>query len=238
MPRWIDAKLIKTVDRSQTTRSFFLELKDLDDFGFKAGQFITMDLPIGEKRLDRWRSYSIANEPNGTNVIELVIVQVPFGKATGYLWKTVKIGDVFKIKGPAGVFYLPEKLDHDLVLICTGTGIAPFRSMIKDIFAKSKEYKHIHLIFGTRTKDGILYLEDWKKLQSQMENFTFSVALSREEYEGYQGYVHNLYLKKYKNVSPQRKFFLCGWQTMVDECKKNLLELGYADNQIIEELYG
>ncbi len=238
MPRWIDAKLVKTTERSDTTRSFFLELQGIESFEFKAGQFITLDLPIGEKRLDRWRSYSIANEPNQSNLIELVIVKVPFGKATTYLWEKCQIGDVFKLKGPGGVFCLPEKIEHDLVFICTGTGVAPFRSMIKDIHRQGKQTKNIHLIFGTRNRNGILYAEEFKKLQNELENFDYSVALSREEYEGYQGYVHNLYLEKYKEEDKNRRFYLCGWQNMVDEAKEKLLARGYEKAQIIEELYG
>lgn len=238
MPRWIDAKLTKTVERSETTRSFFLELQDVEQFKFTAGQFITLDLDIGEKRLDRWRSYSIANEPNESNVIELVIVRVPFGKATSYLWEKTQIGDVFKLKGPGGVFCLPKTIENDLVFICTGTGIAPFRSMIHDIQKHTKAYRNIDLIFGTRNKGGILYLEEWMQLRADMQNFNFSVALSREEYEGYQGYVHQLYLQKYSEVAENRTFYLCGWQNMVDEAKSNLLRLGYGESQIVEELYG
>ena len=238
MPRWIDAKLIKTEKRSETTTSFYLELQNIEEFVFRSGQFITLDLDIGDKRLDRWRSYSIANEPDGTNVIELVIVRVPFGKATTYLWEKAQIGDVFKLKGPAGVFYLPEEIKNELVFICTGTGIAPFRSMIRDIHKNGKDHHKIDLIFGTRNKSGILYLEEWEKLKIEMKDFEFSVALSREEYEGYQGYVHQIYLRKYGEVIDNRKFYLCGWQNMVDEAKSKLLQLGYQDSQIIEELYG
>lgn len=238
MPRWIDAKLIKTVDRSETTRSFFLELQGLDSFEFKAGQFITLDLPIGEKRLDRWRSYSIANAPDQSNVIELVIVKVPFGKATTYLFEKSVLGDVFKLKGPGGVFCLPQEIKNDLVFICTGTGVAPFRSMVWDIKNNQKAHQKLDLIFGTRTKSGILYLDEWEELKENMELFDFSIALSREEYAGYQGYVHQLYLNKFKEISPNRTFFLCGWQNMIDEAKANLLKMGYEEKQIIEELYG
>ncbi len=238
MPRWIDAKLIKTVDRSDTTKSFFLELKGVDLFEFSAGQFITLDLPIGEKRLDRWRSYSIANPPDGSNIVELVIVKVPFGKATTYLFEKCVPGDVFKLKGPGGVFCLPKEIKNDLVFICTGTGVAPFRSMTWDIKNNQKAHQKIDLIFGTRTASGILYLEEWEELKEKMENFDFSIALSREEYKGYQGYVHTIYQEKFKEVKANRTFFLCGWQNMVDEAKAKLLEMGYVEDQIVEELYG
>lgn len=238
MPRWIDAKLIKTIDRSETTRSFFLELQGVESFEFSAGQFITLDLPIGEKRLDRWRSYSIANAPNQSNLIELVIVKVPFGKATTFLFENSALGDLFKLKGPGGVFCLPKEIKNELVFICTGTGVAPFRSMVWDIKNNKKPHQKIDLIFGTRTRDGILYLDEWSELKSELAEFNFSVALSREEFDGYQGYVHEIYLDKFKEVVSNRTFFLCGWQNMIDEAKANLLKLGYQKDQIIEELYG
>ena len=171
-------------------------------------------------------------------MIELVIVKVPFGKATTFLFENTAIGDIFKLKGPGGVFCLPKEIKNDLVFICTGTGVAPFRSMVWDIKNKHKEHQRLDLIFGTRTKAGVLYLDEWEKLKADMELFDYSIALSREKFDGYQGYVHQLYLEKFKEVIPNRTFFLCGWQNMIDEAKANLLELGYKEHQIVEELYG
>ena len=60
MARWKKA-VIEEINRiSPTTQTFILKIESEDPFTFKAGQFITMDLPIGEKRLDRWRSYSVS----------------------------------------------------------------------------------------------------------------------------------------------------------------------------------
>ena len=236
MPKWIQAEIIKIKQRSETTRSFWLELKGVDNFQFKPGQFITLDLPIGNKRLEKWRSYSIASAPDGGNVIELVIVKVPFGKATSYLFNLEK-GAELTLKGPGGVFCLPTEIKQPLVFISTGTGVAPFRSMIQYL-SSQKQLPKIHLIFGTRIKSGILYLDEWEQLIKEHKNFSFDIALSREEYEGYKGYVHDIYKKKYSKVDEQVLFYLCGWQNMVDEARENLLTMGYKKEQIIEELYG
>lgn len=236
MPKWIQAEVIRIEQRSETTRSFWLELEGVDNFQFKPGQFITLDLPIGEKRLEKWRSYSIASAPNGDNIIELVIVKVPFGKATSYLFGLEK-GARLILKGPGGVFCLPSDIKQSLVFISTGTGVAPFRSMVQSLKAQ-KDFPPIHLIFGTRHKEGILYLDEWERLSEEVENFSFDIALSREEYKGYQGYVHELYKKRYSEVNEQILFYLCGWQNMVDEARENLIALGYNKDQIIEELYG
>ncbi len=236
MPKWIQAEIIRIEQRSETTRSFWLELEGVDNFEFKPGQFITLDLPIGEKRLEKWRSYSIASAPDGSNVIELVIVKVPFGKATGYLFDLEK-GARLTLKGPGGVFCLPSEINHTLVFISTGTGVAPFRSMIQYLKSQ-KNFPSIHLIFGTRHKEGVLYLDEWEEISEEVENFSYDIALSREEYKGYKGYVHDIYQKRYSNVNDQILFYLCGWQNMVDEARKNLLTMGYKKEQIIEELYG
>ena len=52
---------------------------------------------------------------------------------TKILFENINIGDIFEIKGPIGRFTLPEKIDFDILFICTGTGLAPFRSMLHHI---------------------------------------------------------------------------------------------------------
>lgn len=216
----------------------------MDSFDFQAGQFVTMDLPIGEKRRDRWRSYSIANAPDGTNVLEFCIVYLEGGRGTTWFFENVEVGASIKFKGPAGTFVLPEVVETDLVFVCTGTGVAPFRSMIGDICRRRKSCKGIHLIFGTRYAEGILYQKEFEKLLGELPGFQFDVALSREKnlpeapFNLHRGYVHPIYLEKYTEPTPTRQFYLCGWTEMVDEARTNLEHLGYDRSQVKFELYG
>src|SRR5687767_9043968 len=127
---WRTGKVIRTEDATEHTRHFWIEVPEVETFDFKPGQFITLDLPIHEKKNKRWRSYSIASPPDGTNTVELVIVLLESGAGTTYLFNEVKEGSELLLRGPQGVFTLPDVIDRDLFLICTGTGIAPFRSMV------------------------------------------------------------------------------------------------------------
>jgi len=79
-------------NETSQTRRFWIELPSLSSFDFKPGQFITLDLPIHEKPNKRVRSYSIASWPDGTNVIELVIVLLEDGAGTHYLFNEVSVG--------------------------------------------------------------------------------------------------------------------------------------------------
>ena len=238
--KWYQGTVTRIEEASPTTKRFWLKLEDNEAFEFKAGQFVTMDLPIGEKRQQRWRSYSIANAPDGSGMLEFCIVHLEGGLATQYFFSEVKIGTPIKFKGPDGNFVLPETLDQDLVLICTGTGLAPFRSMLLTLAKRQQQHRSIHLIFGTRTADGILYRQEMEELSRKLPGFRYSVALSRETHEGFHhGYVHGIYLEEYQYKRPDIAFYLCGWTKMVDEAVANLIvKLGYDRSQIKYELYG
>ncbi len=237
---WHDGIVRKISRIAPNVRNFQIEVPGLQSIDFQAGQFVTLDLPIGEKRLQRWRSYSIASAPNGSNHLELCIVNAPAGLGTTYLFEEIQEGDTLKFKGPDGGFILPEKIEKDLVFVCTGTGVAPFRSMILDLKKTGKTHRNLHLIFGTREESGILYREEFETLAREMPGFRYDVALSRQEnWSGSKGHVHQIYLDQYASPRPDLDFYLCGWSNMIDEAVANLLvQLKYERSQIHYELYG
>ncbi len=245
MWKWFDSQIVRIEDETPSVKRFYLEVQTDEPLIFKAGQFVTMDLPISDKRLKRWRSYSIANAPDTEGVsktLEFCIVKAE--NSTGgskYLFDEAQIGTPIRFKGPDGAFTLKEPIDdRDLVFICTGTGVAPFRSMIWDIFNRKIPHRSLHLIFGTRYEKDILYRQEFENLEKILPNFTFSVALSREpEWTGTKGYVHEIYTKTYAEKRPDVSFYLCGWSNMIDDAvAKLLIELGYGKSQVHYELYG
>src|SRR5215216_4847132 len=108
MQPWHTARVIRIEDETSSTKRFWFEIPELGNFEFKPGQFVTLDLPIHEKPARRWRSYSIASWPDGTNVFELVIVLLENGAGTNYLFSHVEVGSELTLRGPQGVFVLPE----------------------------------------------------------------------------------------------------------------------------------
>jgi ferredoxin-NADP reductase len=239
---WRTGKVIRIEQQTASTRRFFIQVPEVDVFDFTPGQFVTLDLPIHEKSNKRWRSYSIASNPDGTNIFELCIVFLEGGLGTTYLFNEVKVGSELTLRGPVGIFTLPVPIEKDLFLICTGTGIAPFRSMIKNIITHKIEHKKIHIIFGCRTKADVLYLDEMKELMQQDENFIFHVAYSRQEVNepnAYKGYVHSIYenICKENNNTPAN-FYLCGWRGMIDEASKRIMDIGYDKKAIHVEIYG
>lgn len=237
IPNWQTGIVTKIEQATPNTRRYWIQLSETENFDFKPGQFVTLDMPIHEQRNKRWRSYSIASMPDGTNVIELVIVALEGGVGSTYIFNNVKEGDALTLRGPQGVFTMPHELDRDLYLICTGTGIAPFRSMVKYIRAHNIPHKNIHIIFGTRTSKDLLYAEEMKELEQTLPGFTYHATLSREEWQGKRGYVHEIYESLCAGKEPAY-FMLCGWRAMTDEARDRILKCGYTSKDVHVEIYG
>ena len=234
---WRKGNVIRIETHTHNTKRFWIQVPELSTFDFVPGQFVTLDLPIHEKPNKRWRSYSISSWPDGTNVFELLIVLAQGGLGTNYLFDEIKTGDELTFRGAQGVFTLPEQMDKDIFLICTGTGIAPFRSMVNFIFLQKKPIINIHLIFGCRKQEDLLYYDELKELEQKLPGFHNHPTLSREHWEGNFGYVHPIYQGLCKNRQ-EAQFYLCGWKHMIDEAKKHILEMGYDKKAIFLELYG
>jgi CDP-4-dehydro-6-deoxyglucose reductase len=234
---WRIAKVIRIANHTPTTRQFWFEVAELDVVDFKPGQFVTLDLPIHEKPNKRWRSYSIASCPDQTNTFELLIVLAEGGAGTTYLFNEVVVGTEIPFRGPQGVFGLPSDLSIDTFLICTGTGIAPFRSMVRSLYENQTPIGNLHLVFGCRKKEDLLYYQELKELENKFSGFHYHPVLSRETWEGRMGYVHPVYEELCKAKQPAQ-FLLCGWKNMIDEALTRIQAMGYDKKQIHREIYG
>ncbi len=238
---WRKGVVIKISEETLATRRYFIQIPEIDVFNFVPGQFVTLDLPIHEKKNKRWRSYSIASSPDNTNVIELVIVLMDGGAGTTYLFNEVKEGSELLLRGPQGVFVLPAAIDRDIFFICTGTGVAPFRSMLHHINRYKIAHKNIYLLFGTRLIKDCLYCNELKELEKEVDSFFYLPVFSREAEENTlvrKGYVHAVYEEILAKEKQPAYFYLCGWKNMIDEAKKRILDLGYDRKDIHLELYG
>lgn len=239
---WRTGKVIRIEDETASTKRFWIEVPELQSFDFKPGQFVTLDLPIHEKPNKRWRSYSIASWPDGTNVFELVIVLLEGGLGTHYLFNEIGVGSELTLRGPQGVFVLPEPIDRDLFFICTGTGIAPFRSMAHYIVDHHVPHRDIYLIFGCRLLCDGLYNKEMQGLSDRFPSFKYLPTYSREtpDKNGIRrGYVHAIYEEICNgNGKAPAYFYLCGWKNMIDEAKQRIQALGYDRKAIHQELYG
>jgi len=229
--KWIDAQISSIQVLTQNTRKFTIQFNE--KFDFIPGQFIQIKLN------NIVRSYSIASYSLEKNKLELIIVKVEDGKLTPILFNDTVVGDKIQVRGPKGKFILPDDTQRDIFFICTGTGLAPFKSILDHLNITQKFPRNLYLIFGTRTKQDLLFYEEISEIEQNQPHFNYIPVLSRQEWDGSSGYVHKEYKEIINNSKPKDPlFYLCGWKNMVSEAKQNILDFGYNRKNIKLEVYG
>ena len=216
-------------------RKLVFRLDEPETITYKPGQFVSFMLGTEDDRPIK-RSYSIANmETNGDNstYIEFVISYVDGGKASN-LFFNAEPGMEMEMTGPFGLLCLTEELPKRVFLVGTGTGVAPYRSMIEQI--KSRPDTEFHILFGAQFLQDMFYLDDFKAV-ALLDHVHFHPCLSREEKPGcVAGYVQH----KLKELEPNPETdmaYLCGNPNMVDEVFEMLKEKEFGVKQVKREKY-
>jgi len=230
----ITTKLEKIFILSDSVRTFRLRFPEGKWVNFKAGQFCMVQVPKeGEKPLKK--AYSICSSPFETGYVDLCIKLVEGGYATNWFW-SLKEGDDVTITLPYGGFVLKEPVENDLILIATGTGLAPLRSMLR-VLLRDGFQKPITLIFGVRYEKEVLYSDEFRELEKQHANFKFIPTISRpKEWKGETGYVQEK-LKKYFSDPAGRQIYVCGLVPMIEAVQKTADEIGFDKRQVHFEKY-
>ena len=161
-----------------------LRFRPEEPFEFVPGQYARISYEEEEPRV-----YSIASSPN-RDELELCIRRVPDGELTPDLCERASEGDDLFLRGPYGdEFMLQDPSERDLVFVATGTGAAPFKSMIDYTFEEGRDEfegreRDIWLIVGSSWKDDLPYREEFLELADENPNFHPVFTCSREEYLG------------------------------------------------------
>lgn len=225
------AKLIGSRGIGPNTRHFEFEAIDWEA-AFVPGQFVSVTQTIGDN--DITRAYSIASPPDGKR-FALCANLVPDGKFSPFLF-ALQTGDEIGFKGPYGAFILKRPVS-DSIFVATGTGIAPFRSMLQGQLGEHPD-RQFTLVFGVRHQEGLLYHEEFVEMAAEFPNFAYRPTLTRpaETWTGFSGRVQPHVLE----ILGDRRdvdIYICGLREMVDELRSRLKELGVDRKRMVYEKY-
>ncbi len=244
------ARLVHSVALSDLTKHLEFEVKGIPRFGFVAGQWLSFKTkkPDGEEIV---RAYSIASPPEDTNRFALCLNRVQDGFMSNFLCD-MKVGDEIGCQGPFGDFILRPPL-RDTIFIATGTGIAPFRSMLHWLVGSSPESgragrgrpssietqaHQLWLIFGNRTERDIYYHDEFLRLAQEHSNFHYLPTLSRggPEWQGLRGYVQE-HVAAIAQARTEMHAYICGLDKMVKANRELLKSVGWDRKSILYEKY-
>lgn len=228
-PRFYDAKLTEIVSLTPTVKHFVFDYPPEADTRFIAGQFMMIHLERDGKPVKK--PYSICSSPSLQHRIELCVKLVEGGYVSNYFFN-LKVGDVIHTSIPYGVFTIREPWQNNLVFVGTGTGIAPLRGMIQNLYEKNCD-KEIWLIFGNRYETDILYEEEWRALEKEKKNFIFVPTISKPKHWTREtAYVQEIVKKKFAGQTDGVDFYGCGLVPMCKALKATLLEMNIPGERI------
>lgn len=206
-----------------------IRLKPAQPFDYKAGQFISV-----YKDQDTSRCYSLASVPSLDDELFLNVRKIPGGLVSGWISSGLRAGDTISISEATGdCFYVPGKSDQDILLVGTGSGLAPLYGIIRDALLNGHTGR-IRLYHGNYNAAGFYLVNELRKLEHSHPNFQYVPCIS--EVNGDDAYAQGMVLDVALRDNPDLtgwRVFLCGNPNMVTAAKRE----AYLSGAAIRDIY-
>lgn len=219
----IEAEILEVKDETPNIKTFVLKPKE--KIGFKTGQFMEVSIPgFGEA------PFTPSSNPNDDKKLEFTIMNV--GRVTTALHHMNK-GTVVGLRGPYGMGYALDKFKgKDIVIVGGGVGLAPLRSLVYALFNDLDKYKKIHIKYGAKTPQDIVYkdeVETWSK--KGKSDVALTVDNGDKSWKGHVGLVTTI-LDKLKLDLDNTVCIVCGPPIMMKFVTFKLSEIGFKAEDI------
>lgn len=203
------------------------------------------------------RAYSMANHPAEDEIIMLNVriatppvdkkkktfKKVPPGICSSYIF-SLKPGDKIVISGPYGEFFVKDTT-NEMMFIGGGAGMAPMRSHIFDQFKTKHTGRKASFWYGGRSLKELFYVDDFREIERENDNFSFHIALSEpqpeDKWHGYTGFIHNVIYENYLKQHPTPEnieYYICGPPMMLKAVLAMLDNLGVPQSMIFFDDFG
>jgi CDP-4-dehydro-6-deoxyglucose reductase len=200
-----------------------LRLPQNDNMRFAAGQYIDVLLPNNQRR-----AYSIATMPRTEGVIDiqLHVRHTPGGLFTDHVFSTMKERDLLRFEGPLGTFYLREETEKPIMMIASGTGFAPIKSMIEHMSSR-KMTRPVTLYWGCRARSDLYMNDTVERWTQEYPHMRYVPVLSDvqpgDAWGGRVGFVHQAVLADFADLSGH-EVYASGNPAMVDAARTSFTQ--------------
>ena len=238
-PDHLDLVVKEIVDHSEAgAKSFVFMREDGKPLPyFRAGQYLSLKLPIGESFVTR--PYSISSGPKWAleGMYAVTIKANPTGFAADWMLQNLKKGDKLKTSAPQGDFYFDKYRDcKDVIALAGGSGITPFLSMAYAIRDGIEDF-NLTILFGSRSENAILFRDELNEIAAACPKVKVVHILSDEEKDGYEhGFITAELIKKY--APEQYSIFICGPEAMYRFVEKEVAKLELPRRLVRREMLG
>jgi CDP-4-dehydro-6-deoxyglucose reductase len=219
--RTMPTKVARMERLNDEVMSLHLTLPEAQRLQFLAGQYVEFILKDGRRR-----AFSIANAPHNDRTLEFHIRHIEGGAFTTHLFDEMAVGEILRIEGPLGSFFLREESECPIIMLATGTGFGPVKGIIEHAIAEHS-HRRIYFYWGARTREG-LYMHDLaQQWASDNANIEYRPVLSRpdEGWNGRSGHVQDAVLADFADLGGF-ELYACGHPQMVHSAREALVARG------------
>lgn len=210
----------------------YLNIPKTQEMDYLPGQYIDIIMRDG-----RHRSFSIANPPASTEPLELHVRKVDGGRFSNQVFEAMKVGDLLRLEGPLGTFYLREDSDADLIFVAGGTGFAPIKAIIEDGLSKNSfANRSVFLYWGCRSQNDLYMAQTAQALADQGAanggQFSFIPVLSEphgSDWTGATGFVHSQVLKDHAAMQ-DFEVYASGPPAMINAAREEFVVAGMRED--------
>jgi CDP-4-dehydro-6-deoxyglucose reductase/3-phenylpropionate/trans-cinnamate dioxygenase ferredoxin reductase subunit len=197
---------------------------------FRAGQYLRVLMPDGDSR-----NYSMANPPHESDGVQLHIRHVPGGRFSEGVLARLAAGDKLQVELPYGEFSLSERPETPAILLATGTGFAPIKSIVEDQIKRGGT-RSLALYWGARRREDLYLASLAQKWAARAPWFAFTPVLSQPdgEWSGRAGYVHEAVLADHPDLSGA-EVYACGNPDMVAAAQADFAAAGLRDDAFFSD---
>jgi ferredoxin-NADP reductase len=234
---WQFARVVDVIEETPRCKSLLLEPPAWPGHG--AGQHVDVRL-TAEDGYQAQRSYSIASGPEDAELL-LTIERLDDGEVSPYLVDELRPGDELELRGPIGGYFVWERSsDGPLLLIAGGSGVVPFRAMLRHHVASGSDTA-VRLLYSARSLDEVLYRQEFESVTSE-HRIAVWLALTRAWPEGWEGHRGRISPELLREVSwpPDEHplVYICGPTGFVEAIAEQLVEDGNDPGRIRTERFG
>jgi ferredoxin-NADP reductase len=225
--------VVELLDETPRVRSLVLDPPDWQ--GHRAGQHVDIRL-TAEDGYQAQRSYSIASAPEDDHLV-LTVERLDDGEVSPYLVDELRPGDELELRGPIGGYFVWEAATGGpLLLVAGGSGVVPFRSMLRHRAAAGSDVP-ARLLYSSRSLSEVIYHDELEGLGADMR-----LTLTREQPDGWTGYARRIDAELLAEVAwpveERPLVYVCGPTTFVEVAAESLVGLGHDPGRIRTERFG
>ena len=229
--------ITQVVQETLDSRTFRLQPPPGFDMDWRPGHFITVNFPEDPKTR---RAYSLSSSPLDGDFLEITIKR--FGDFGTRLYDSAGVGTVLQVIAPRGKFVLPDDPAVPVMLISGGSGVTPYRSMMRYIMQKNLPTRVVNL-YSVRLPEEIIFDAEFRALCAANPNFKHFVTCTRvppenTSWTGLRGRINAELVRRFTEDAARTVYYSCGSHEFVASLSRMLLEMGLSKQRVIWEDWG